>query len=155
MKTEKKIRSKVIEMDVIEAVIGLGPNLFYGTGLGACIVVARHQKPTERKGRILLIDGSDLFRKGRNQNTLEPEHAAELLGIYRAFGEAEDRARVVTLGEVGAQVGNLNLASYITPLGAEVIPTVVTATLDLREALATAWAAEDRLNELLMDRALP
>src|SRR5690606_12893289 len=73
MGAEGKIRSAVLDMDLIEAVIGLGPNLFYGTGLAACIVVARRHKPTARKDKILLVDGADLFRRGRNQNTLEPE----------------------------------------------------------------------------------
>ncbi len=154
MGAEGKIRSKVLDLDLIEAVIGLGPNLFYGTGLAACIVVARRQKAAGRQGKILLVDGADLFRKGRNQNTLEPEHAAELLRLYQSFSDVEGRARVVTLEEVGAQGGNLNLAGYITPADEEEILTVAEATAKLREALETAWAAEDRLNELLRNRGL-
>ncbi|MCB1088103.1 MAG: SAM-dependent DNA methyltransferase, partial [Verrucomicrobiae bacterium] len=113
MGAEGKIRSKVLDMDLIEAVIGLGPNLFYGTGLAACIVVARRTKPKDRKGKILLIDGAELFRRGRNQNTLEPEHVNELLKLYEAFADVDGKAKVVTLDEVRAQGGNLNLAGYI------------------------------------------
>jgi type I restriction enzyme M protein len=155
MKTERKIRSKVLDMDLIEAVIGLGPNLFYGTGLAACIVVARRQKPADRRGRILLIDGSDLFRKVRNQNLLEPEHAAELLDLYRAFSDVESRARVVTLDEVRAQGGNVNLAGYIAPTDStKEVATIAEASAALRGALEAAWAAEDQLNDLLKDRGL-
>ena len=154
MGAEGKIRSKVLDMDLVEAVIGLGPNLFYGTGLAACIVVARRHKPTDHQGKVLLVDGSELFRKGRNQNTLEPEQASELLELFRTFGDVEGRARVVELDEIRAQGGNLNLAGYVAPVDTEVIPTVAEATAALREALVSAWDAEDRLNELLKARGL-
>ena len=151
---EGKIRTKVLEMDLIEAVIGLGPNLFYGTGLAACILVGRRNKALDRRGKLLFIDGSDLFRKGRNQNTLEGQHAAELLATYQAFADVECRARVVGLDEIVAQGGSLNLASYIAKVDEAVIPTVDEAMTELRSALEAAWEAEDRLNALLSERAL-
>lgn len=154
MGAEGKIRSKVLNMDLIEAVIGLGPNLFYGTGLAACIVVARRSKAAERKGRVLLVDGSDLFRKGRNQNTLEAEHAAELLTAYGRFSDLDRRTRVVSLDEIMGQGGNLNLAGYITKTDDEPIPSVAEAVASLREALEAAWGAEDRLTALLAERGI-
>ena len=56
MGAEGKIRSKVLDMDLVEAVIGLGPNLFYGTSLAACIVVARRKKTADRQGKVLLVE---------------------------------------------------------------------------------------------------
>ena len=111
MGAEGKIRSNVLGADVIETVIGLGPNLFYGTGLTACILVARRNKAADRKGKVLLVDGSDLFRKGRNQNTLEGDHAIQLLAMYQEFADRDGRARVVALEEIVEQGGSLNLAS--------------------------------------------
>jgi type I restriction enzyme M protein len=154
MAAEGKIRSKVLDMDLIEAVIGLGPNLFYGTGLAACIVVARRIKPQDRKGKILLIDGAELFRRGRNQNTLEPEHVNELLKLYTAFADVDGRAKVVTLEEVRAQGGNLNLAGYITKPDTEEIPSVEETTAALKAALEDVWAAEAGLERLLSERGL-
>jgi type I restriction enzyme M protein len=154
MDAEGKIRSRVLDMDLIEAVIGLGPNLFYGTGLAACIVVARRTKPKDRKGKILLIDGAELFRRGRNQNTLEPEHVDEFLGLYAAFADVEGKAKVVTLDEVRAQGGNLNLARYIAKPDTETIPTVEEATAALKQALDDVWAAEAELEQLLAERGL-
>jgi type I restriction enzyme M protein len=154
MGAEGKIRSKVLDMDLIEAVIGLGPNLFYGTGLAACILVARRRKRDDHKGKILLVDAGDLFRRGRNQNTLEPEHVAELLDLYRGFSDVEGRARVVTLDDVRAQRGNLNLAGYITPVNDDEVVTVAEATAALRGALDEAWAAETGLETLLIERGL-
>jgi type I restriction enzyme M protein len=154
MGAEGKIRSKVLEMDLIEAVIGLGPNLFYGTGLAACILVARRRKAEDRRQKLLLIDGADLFRKGRNQNTLENDHVEELIASYEAFADEDGRSRVVTLDEVRQQGGNLNLAGYVTKLDDTEIPTVTEATTLLREALRAAWTAEDRLNQLLAERGI-
>ena len=73
---EGRIRQALLEQDLIEAVIGLAPNIFYGTGLAPAVVVLRRAKPAERKGKVLVIDASSLFRKGRAQNFLDPEHAA-------------------------------------------------------------------------------
>jgi type I restriction enzyme M protein len=154
MGAEGKIRSKVLDLDLIEAVIGLGPNLFYGTGLAACILVARRRKADDRKGKVLLIDGSDLFRKGRNQNTLEPEHVEALLAAFEAFIDEGGRTRVVDLDEVRAQGGNLNLAGYVTKPDDVEIPNVAEATAALKEALEAAWVAEDDLNRLLAERGI-
>ena len=154
MGAEGKIRSKVLETDLIEAVIGLGPNLFYGTGLAACIVVARRNKTKSRAGKILLINGETLFRRGRNQNTLEPEHVQQLTKLYSDFTDVEGLSRVVALDEVRAQGGNLNLAGYISKPDTEVIPTVEEATAALKKALDEVWAAETELERLLAERGL-
>ena len=154
MGAEGKIRSKVLDADLIEAVIGLGPNLFYGTGLAACIVVARRTKSKDRNGKILLIDGAELFRRGRNQNTLEPEHVEELMKLYAGFTDVDGKARVVTLDEVRTQGGNLNLAGYITKPDTEKIPSVEEATAALKAALDDVWAAEAELERLLAERGL-
>lgn len=154
MGAEGKIRSRVLELDLIDAVIGLGPNLFYGTGLAACIVVARRRKRQERRGRVLLIDGADLFRKGRNQNTLEPAHVAELLATYERHADEEGRSRVVTVDEIAEKGGNLNLAGWVTRPDDTEVPTVAEASAALEAALEAAWTAEDELNRLLAARGI-
>ena len=106
------------------------------------------------EGKILLIDGADLFRRGRNQNTLEPDHVDELLKLYTDFTDVEGKARVVTLDEVRAQGGNLNLAGYITKPDTDEIPSVEEATAALKAALDDVWAAEAELERLLAERGL-
>ncbi|MEX0663322.1 MAG: class I SAM-dependent DNA methyltransferase [Acidimicrobiia bacterium] len=151
---EGKIRSNVLDLDLIEAVIGLGPNLFYGTGLAACILVARRQKRAGRRQKVLLVDGSDLFRSGRNQNTLEPDHVAILLDAYEAFRDESGRSRVITLDEIQEQRGNLNLAGYIAKPDATTVRSVTEATAALQKTLEAAWSAEARLNQLLSERGI-
>ena len=110
---EARIRTHVLRADKIEAVIGLAPNLFYGTGLAACVLILRHDKPDDRKGRVLFINGDDLMKKGRNQNTLELEHANKLLDAYASFAKIDGRARVATLNEIEGNDFNLNIPLYV------------------------------------------
>ena len=154
MGAEGKIRSKVLDADLIEAVIGLGPNLFYGTSLSACIMVARRRKHAERNGKVLLVDASDLFRKGRNQNTLEQEHVETIFDCYRRFEEEKGRSHVATLDEIREQGGNLNLAGYVAHSDDIDIPTVEEATRALKSALEDTWDAEERLNRLLAEQGI-
>ena len=139
MGVEGEIRRKLLEMDLLEAVIGLGPNLFYGTGLAACILVFRARKGVERRGTVLIADASRLFRRGRNQNTLEPEHAAQ---IEREYRDVEGgAARVASLEEIGRNEWNLNIPRYVAPAPQAEAPSVV-ASLALLEEAGLAGAAD-------------
>lgn len=132
---EARIRTHVLRADKIEAVIGLAPNLFYGTGLAACVLLLRHDKPADRKGKLLFINGEDLMKKGRNQNTLEPQHARKLLEAYAGFADIDGRAHVATLNEIEGNDFNLNIPLYIAPADTG-------KTLTLADALATLEAAD-------------
>ena len=148
---EGQIRRHLLEHDLIEAVIGLAPNLFYGTGLAACILVLRRRKDAARAGRVLIVDGSSLFRKGRAQNFLEPEHAGAILGWVQAFVNVEDRARVVSLDEIKAEDWTLNISRYVLPpIGAD-IPPLEDAVRDFKAALARVRAAEETLRRVMVE----
>jgi type I restriction enzyme M protein len=149
MGAEGKIRQKILDMDLLEAVIGLGPNLFYGTGLAACILVFRQRKASTRRNKVLMLDASKEFKSGRAQNELLPEHVEHIHGWYRDFGDVPGVARVVTLEEISSNDYNLNIPRYIEPLTAQKAPTVEEAMQRLRDSAAAAFAAEERLIELL------
>lgn len=154
MGAEGKIREKILGMDLLEAVIGLGPNLFYGTGLAACILVFRARKAPERRNRVLIVDASKEFRRGRAQNELEPEHVARIGGWYREFRDVEGVARVVTLEEIAAQGHNLNIPRYVEPQIEQEVLSVAEATQRLRASAEAAFAAEERLITLLKREGL-
>lgn len=101
---EQRIRSWFVDQDAVEGVIQLGSNLFYGTGIAACVLVLRRTK-NERAGRIRFVDASDLFLKRSNQNILAPEHEAEILRAYRSDHDEAGRAATVPI-EVVAQEGH-------------------------------------------------
>ena len=112
---EGKIRTGMLDDDVIDAVIGLGPQLFYGTGIPACILVLRPRgsKPAERKNNVLVINANREYREGRAQNFLEPEHIEKIVSAYREFEDIENFARVVSRSELKANDDNLNIRRYV------------------------------------------
>lgn len=112
---EGRIRTGFLDHDLIEAVIGLGPQLFYGTGIPACILVLRRSgaKPSERKGRVLFINADRDYREGRAQNYLEPEHIEKIVSAYRAFEDLPAFARVVSREELAENDDNLNIRRYV------------------------------------------
>ena len=142
---EAKIRTHILESDVVDAVIGLAPNLFYGTGLAACVVILRHQKQPDEKGKVLFINGGSLFKKGRNQNTLEPEHAQQLLDAYETFGDIDGLARVVDFDEIASNDFNLNIPLYVAPADTGEKVTLEQALADLEAAHAAARETQEAL----------
>jgi type I restriction enzyme M protein len=148
---EGDIRKKLLGMDLVEAVIGLAPNLFYGTGLAACVLLLRKKKPAARKGKVLIADASTLFRKGRAQNFLEDGHAREVLGWYQRFEEVQDRTRVVSLADIEKEGWTLNISRYVLPpIGAD-IPPLPEAVAAFKEALARCREAEERLRTVMVE----
>ncbi len=111
---EKEIRQGFIADDLLEAVIGLPPNLFYGTGIPACIVVlrARGAKPGERRGKVLFINADAEYYAGRAQNYLRPEHVEKIVSTYEAFADVPGYAAVVTRADLEANDWNLNIRRY-------------------------------------------
>jgi type I restriction enzyme M protein len=111
---EKEIRSGFLDEDLLEAVIGLAPNLFYGTGIPACILVLRSpgDKPKERKGKVLFINADREYYEGRAQNYLYPEHIEKIVSAYQAFEDIHGFARVINRAELRDNDDNLNIRRY-------------------------------------------
>ncbi|MBM4466415.1 MAG: SAM-dependent DNA methyltransferase [Chloroflexi bacterium] len=111
---EQEIRASILGEDLLEAVIGLPPNLFYGTGIPACILVLRapRAKPPQRQGKVLFINADAEYHAGRAQNLLRPEHIEKIVSTFEAFRDVERYARVVTLAELAENDYNLNIRRY-------------------------------------------
>ena len=148
---EGHIRQKLLEMDLLEAVIGLAPNLFYGTGLAACVLILRQRKEPTRAGQVLIVDASAMYRKGRAQNYLDPEHVATILGWVTAFADVKDRARVVTVEEIAEEDWTLNISRYVLPPIGEDIPPLAEAIADFKVALERVREAEDNLRRIMQE----
>jgi type I restriction enzyme M protein len=147
---EGGIRQKLLEMDLIEAVIGLAPNLFYGTGLAACILVLRKKKPAARG------EGVDRRRlapvpAGPGAELSGTEHAAQILGWYRDFEDVQDAVRVVALDEIKAEDWTLNISRYVLPPLQEDIPPLPEAIAAFKDALQRCREAEDRLAQVMTE----
>ncbi|MXP15689.1 N-6 DNA methylase [Altererythrobacter confluentis] len=146
---EGSIRTQLLKEDLIEAVIGLAPNLFYGTSLAACIVVLRRKKPADRKGKVMIIDASSEFRKGRAQNFLDTGHADKIVKWYQAFEDVVDRAKVAAIEEIEKEGWTLNISRYVLPPIGDEIPPLPEAIEAFKTALADARLAEDNLRTVL------
>jgi type I restriction enzyme M protein len=111
---EKEIRRGFITDDLLEAVIGLPPNLFYGTGIPACILVmrARGAKPAERRGKVFFINADAEFYAGRAQNELRSEHVEKIVSTFAAFAAIPGYAAVVSHADLAANDWNLNIRRY-------------------------------------------
>lgn len=120
---EKGIRAGIIEADLLEAVIGLPANLFYGTGIPACILVLRQQKqdganrvggkPAERQGKVLFINADREYFEGRAQNFLLPEHIEKIATAFDEFRRIDGLSEVVDIATLKANDYNLNIRRYV------------------------------------------
>ncbi len=149
MSKEGEIRRKLLEMDILDAVIGLGQNIFYGTGLAPCLMVIRDSKPKAHRQKVLFIDASKEFKSGRAQNELLPEHVGNIHRWYQNYRDVEGVCRVVSLDEIRENDFNLNIPRYVEPVLEEESMTVDAAIANLKSSLEAAYAAEDRLKSLL------
>ncbi|MEM1009877.1 MAG: N-6 DNA methylase, partial [Myxococcota bacterium] len=111
---EKKIREGMINDDLLEAVIGLPSNLFYGTGIPACILVFRANKPAERQDKVLFINADAEFYSGRAQNYLLPEHIEKIVTTFEEFVDVRGYATVVDNSTLRDEENdcNLNIRRY-------------------------------------------
>ena len=148
---EGKIRQGLLEEDLFEAVIGLAPNLFYGTGIPASILVLNRNKLAARKGKVLFIDASGEFEEGSNQNRLRDQDIEHIAKTFHAYADVEKYARVVPLAEIEKNDWNLNISRYVDTSEEEERIDVAEAVRKLRELERERAAAEATMNRYLAE----
>ena len=97
----------------MEAVIGLGPNLFYNSPMESCIVICNRKKTSARKGKVIFIDAVNEVTRERAQSFLTPAHQQRILTAYKTFVDVPGFAKVATLAEIGANAANLSIPLYV------------------------------------------
>ena len=111
---EREMRHRMIEADLIECVLGLGPGLFYNSPMEACVLFCRQDKPKGRKGKVLFIDAAGELVRGRASAHLGPENIAAILGAYRSMGkDSSIPAKLVDSGEIAERRYNLSIPLYV------------------------------------------
>lgn len=133
---EAEMRHKLVESDLLECVIGLGPNLFYNSPMEACVVICRTQKSADRKGKILFIDAVHEVARERAQSFLKPENQLRVLSAFQAFADNPGFAKVATIADVLEKDGNLSIPRYVRPVWNE-------ASNGVDHDLKNAWAGFD------------
>lgn len=147
-KEEAEMRRKLVEADLVECVLGLGPNLFYNSPMEACVVICRTRKPPPRKGKVLFIDAVHEVARERAQSVLKPEHQARIAAAYTAFEDVEGFATVASLTTIAGQDWSLSIPLYVKRVTATA--AAGTETLTLKEAWST-WEASGREFWIQMD----
>ena len=142
---ETQMRRKLIEADLIECVLGLGPNLFYNSPMEACIVICRTAKPKARRGKILFMNAVGEVTRERAQSFLTDEHIEHIVKAYEQFQDEPGFTRVASRGEIRAKDGNLSIPLYVT--GSSYV-------MEVRDEAAIPYAlngtnGSDRLTEAL------
>ncbi|MFI2350976.1 N-6 DNA methylase [Streptomyces sp. NPDC019443] len=112
---EAEIRRGIVEDARLEAVIGIGPNVFHGTAIPACILVLRgtNGTPADQRGQVLFINAEREVVTGRSQNRLEPQNVEKIVGAFREWADIPGFSRVVSLNEIAANDFNLNIRRYV------------------------------------------
>ncbi len=149
--SEAEIRKGLLKEDLIEAVIGLAPNLFYGTGIPAAVLVLNRAKAPERREKVLFIDASREFETAPLQSRLRDQDVKKIASTFHAFKEAERYAHIVSIDEIERNDFNLNISRYVDTTGAEVALDVADAVRKLRQIEFDRTAAEAKMNAFLKE----
>jgi type I restriction enzyme M protein len=134
---EAEMRRKLIEVDLIDCVLGLGPNLFYNSPMEACIVICRTAKSKARKGRILFINAVHDVTRERAQTFLTGKHIARIVAAYRKFGNVPGLARSASLEEIRKQDASLSISRYVAPSEVTKGNRIVTNGSSVAESMST------------------
>jgi type I restriction enzyme M protein len=109
---EKELRKRLIETDVIDCVIGLGPNLFYNSPMEACIIICSNNKPKERLGKVLMINAINDVVRQNAESKLLPEHIERINKVYHSSTEIDGYSKLVSIEEIASRGYNLNISLY-------------------------------------------
>lgn len=110
---ETDIRKKMIEEDYVDAVIGLGKNLFYNAAMESCLLVCRMKKPKERKGKIIFINAVNEIKLERSAAYLEEKHIKKIANAYKGFKDITGFSKVVSTKEVLKNNALLTVVMYV------------------------------------------
>lgn len=110
---EQSMRERLIAHDVVECVLGLGPNLFYNSPMEACVVICRMSKPKARRNKVLFINAVNEVTRERAQSFLTDNHIGRIVGAYQAFADEGGFARVAGNDEIREKGGNLSIPLHV------------------------------------------
>jgi type I restriction enzyme M protein len=139
---EGRIREALLKQDMVEAVIGIAPNLFYGTGIPACVLIINKSKPKARKGKVLFINGTKEYQEGKNQNSLLEKHIQRLSQAFYEYKDEDRFSRVVSIDEIATNDYNLNIPRYVPDMDEEEKIDVAVELIKLEDLRAARDTAE-------------
>src|SRR5690606_7345984 len=107
------LRRKLVEADLVDCVLGLGPGLFYNSPMEACVVFCCSRKPAKKRGKVLLIDAVNEAARERATSFLKTEHQERIEAAYEAFADDDGFAKVATVDQIAEQGFSLSIPLYV------------------------------------------
>lgn len=144
-KEEAEMRQKLVDADLLECVLGLGPNLFYNSPMEACVVICRSAKPSKRRGKVLFINAVNEVTRERSTSFLTHEHQERIAQAYHDFQDVDGFARVATLADIRANDSNLSIPLYVRGRAAKEANTAYAAD-GLKHAIETWESSSQQLD---------
>lgn len=145
--SEAEMRRKMVEDDLVECVIGLGPNLFYNSPMEACLLITKNKKAPSRKGKILFINAVNEVKQEKTMGFLEQHHIDKIFSAYENYKDVDNFASLVSINDVLDRKGNMSMNLYIRTNGLH------TQTMDVFEHVLENWETKSQdlkkaMNEL-------
>jgi type I restriction enzyme M protein len=149
--SEAKVRQAFLELDVVDAVIGLPGNLFANTGSPGCILIIDKNKPANRKGKVLFVDASNDYLEGKAQNHLRDEDITKTLGTYTDYSTIDRYCSVCDLEEIKENDYNLNISRYVDTTEPEVPVIIEEVMQELKGLEAQREETNSKLSDYLKE----
>ena len=143
---EAEMRRKMIEDDLVECVIGLGPNLFYNSPMEACLLITTTNKAKNKKGKVLIINAVKEVRQDKNIGYLEEKHINRIHQAYVDFKDEEGLCKAVDIAEILKNKASLNVAQYVSNV--ETVEDKKTLEVALVEWEQSSLDLKKSMNEL-------
>ena len=146
---EGKIRQKIIDENLLHAVIGLPANLFYGASIPTCVLVFKGRKARGECSDVLFIDASSDFEKGKNQNKLTADNITKIIETYHEREHVDKYAHLASLEEIKENDYNLNIPRYVDTFEEEEVVPLSEVAQELTQVRAEIEATSASLFKLL------
>lgn len=147
---EGEIRRQLVESDKLEAIITLASGVFYSTGVSACILFLNNQKAPDRKGKICMIDASQIYTAHRAQNVMEEKDILTVFGLFSDYQDVLEKVKIVTISDISEKGYTLAVNNYIEKKEQEIVPPEVIRK-QYFEAYNAMLAAESKMRKLLLE----
>ena len=144
---ESVMREKLVAHDVVECVLGLGPNLFYNSPMEACVVICRMNKPRERRNKVLFIHAVNEVTRERAQSFLTDDHIQRIVTAYQAFDNEDGFTRVASNDEIRDKGCNLSIPLYVRLANGNGNANGAGETISLKQAIANWQKSSMALRE--------
>lgn len=116
---ELSMRKVLVQLDLVEAVIGIGKSLFYNSPMEACIIICRSKKTSQRRKKILFINAKNEVTRKNAQSYLEPEHIRRIAKVYKKYSVEEGFSNIADIEEIAANNYSLGIPKYVSGVSEE------------------------------------